>query len=226
MSSNPESSKTLAAVGALLMFLNVVPGLGIIGIILLIIGIKGLSEYYRDDGMYRDALRGLIFGIIGSIAVSVFFVLAIWGGLFSTFAFGLAGAVAGVIGIIVVVIIAFIFYLLMAMNFRRSLDALAQRSGENNFHTAGTLLWWGAILSIVVVGFFLVWIAFLIAAIAFFSMRLGPAQPYQQPKYDYIPPPPPTTSSTQGTLYCPNCGAPVQQGTLFCPNCGKQLSSP
>lgn len=220
MSSNPESSKMLAAIGALLLFLSFVPVIGIIGIILLLIGMKGLSEYYRDEGIYRYALRGVIFGIIGIIAVSAFSLLGFFGGLFSTPFLGPLAIIGGIITFIVILLIAFVFYLLMAMNFRRAFDEIAARSGEHMFRTAGTLLFWGAVLTIIFVGLIIVWIAWLILAIAFFSMRLTPAQPYGQQPY---PPPPTAPPTAQATRYCPNCGAPVDAAATFCPHCGKQL---
>jgi uncharacterized membrane protein len=222
LSSNVESSKTLAALGALLLFLSFIPVIGIIGIILLIIGMKGLSEYYRDESIYQNAFRGLVFGIIGIIAVSAITLLFLLGGLFVAPVIGPFAVFGGAIVGIALLIIAFAFLLLMAMNFRRAFDTLAERSGEHGFRTAGTLLFWGAVLTIIVIGLFLVWIACLILAIAFFSMRLTPTQPYSQQPYGYTPPsstPPPTA---QATRYCPYCGAPVDQSALFCPNCGRQ----
>jgi hypothetical protein len=108
----------------------------------------------------------------------------------------------------------------MAINFRRCLNALADRSGENLFITAGTLLFFGAILTIIFVGIILIFIAWLIATIAFFSIRTT-----QQPPYTYGAPPPATTQPPvmQGTRYCPNCGSPVDATATFCPHCGKQL---
>lgn len=120
-------------------------------------------------------------------------------------------------------IVAFIFYILMAKNFRQAFNTLAQRSGENMFRTAGTLLWWGAILTIIFVGLILVWIAWLILAIAFFSMKLAPTQAYTPP---YQAPPPPPSGTAAATRHCPNCGAPVDANAAFCPNCGKPLSPP
>ncbi|MCL5878021.1 MAG: DUF996 domain-containing protein [Candidatus Bathyarchaeota archaeon] len=216
--SNVDSSKTIAAIGALLLFLSFIPALGIIGIILLLIGMKGLSDYYRDESIYKSALKGLIFGIIGIIAVSAFSMLSFLGGLITTPVLGPLAIIGGIIGIIVLLVVAFIFYLLMAMNFRKAFNVLAERSGENNFRTAGTLLFWGAILTIIVVGLLLIWIAWIIAALAFFSMKLAPTQPQQQ--YGYAPPPP---NSSTASRYCPSCGAPVDQTSTFCPHCGKQL---
>jgi uncharacterized membrane protein len=216
--SNVDSSKTMAAIGALLVFLSFIPVLGIVGIILLLIGIKGLSEYYRDESIYRSALKGVIFGIIGILAVSAFSFLTLLGGLITTPVLGFVGIIGAIVGIIVVLIVAFVFYFLMAMNFRKAFNALAERSGEGNFRTAGTLLFWGAILTLIFVGLLLIWIAWIIAALTFFSMRLTTAPPQQQ--YGYTSPPP---TSTTVSRYCPNCGAPIDQIAAFCPHCGKQL---
>jgi hypothetical protein len=115
-------------------------------------------------------------------------------------------------------VVAFIFYLLAAMYFKRAFSSLAQKSGEHMFETAGLLLWIGAILTIIFVGLFLILVAWILLAIAFFSMK-APSQ-----QYAYTPPPSAATPApTQATRYCPNCGAPVEPNTTFCPHCGKQL---
>lgn len=216
MSTNADSSKTMAAIGALLLFLSFVPVIGIIGIILLFIGLKGLSDYYKDPSIYGHTFKGLIFGIIGIIAVSVFSLA------FSFSWFTIApttGGILAVIGalalVIATLVIAFVFYLLMAMNLRQAFNTLAERSGENMFRTAGTLLWIGAILTIIAVGLILVWFAWLILALAFFSMKLAPTQPYNQP---YQAPPPTSTGTAPAGRYCPNCGSPVDATATFCPH--------
>ena len=198
--------------------------MGIIGIILLFIGLKGLSDYYKDPSIVGHAFKGLIFGIIGSIAataVTLTFFLAFSQSLQLQAEF--LAAIGAIALTIVILVVAFVFYLLMAMNFRRAFNTLAERSGENGFRTAGTLLWVGAILTIVLVGLLLVWIAFLILAIAFFSMKLAPTQPYSQP---YQGPPPQATAPTTAGRYCPNCGAPIDASATFCPRCGTQLPPP
>ena len=62
-----ETSKLLAAIGSLLLFLSFIPYIGIVGLILLFIGIKGLAEHYRDDSIYQNTIKGLIFGFIAII---------------------------------------------------------------------------------------------------------------------------------------------------------------
>jgi uncharacterized membrane protein len=220
--SNFESNKNLAGIGSLLLIFPIVD---IVGIILLYIGMKGLSDHYKEPSIYQEALWGLIYGIIASVALGAGVILA---GTVGFFTFGV-GAVLTVFAAIVVV---FIFYILAAMHFRKAFSTLALKSGENNFNTAGTLLWWGAILTIIFVGLILIFIAWIFATIAFFSMKLQPQQPYASPQPGYTPPTAtsvaqptqaPVTQPTQATRYCPNCGAPVAPNTAFCPHCGKQL---
>jgi uncharacterized membrane protein len=214
LSSNFESSKTLAAIGAILMFLGFIPVVGIVGIILVLIGMKGLAEHYSDESIYRNTLTGVIFGIVALIALSV--------GVFSIgaiFSLGVAGIIGGILGLLLLLAIVFIFILLMAINFRKAFYALADRSGEQLFHTAGTLLFIGAALTIVFfIGLILVFIAWIIATIGFFSLRET-----QQPNTS-SPPPQPAPSSTQAARFCPYCGAPIDQNATFCSHCGKQLT--
>jgi uncharacterized membrane protein len=209
--SNLESNKNLAGIGSILL---IFPFVSIIGIILVFVGMKGLSENYKEPEIYHHALMGLLFGIIGAVAFAAGIILA---AVIGVFTFGL-GALAIGFGALVVV---FVFYLLMAINLKQAFSLLAQKSGEQSFNTAGTLLLWGAILTIIIVGFFLLFIAWIFATIAFFSIKASGQAP--QP-YSYIPPPtPPVMQSTHATRYCPNCGAPVGPTAAFCPNCGGPL---
>ena len=215
--SSLESSKNLAGIGAILLFLSFIPVVGIIGIILLFIGMKGLADYYKEPGIVQNALWGLVFGIIALIAIGVGLVSLIFGGIFSSVTFGFAGFGLALLGLIVTLVIVFIFYVLAAMYFKKAFSLLAQKTGEHSFETAGTLLWIGAILTIVFgIGLILIFIAWIFATIGFFA---APSRPntYTQPVAPTSPPP------MQTTRYCPNCGAPVQPNTTFCPNCGKQL---
>jgi uncharacterized membrane protein len=224
--STLESSKTLAGLGSLLLILSVVPYagvvLGIVGAILLLVGIKGLASYYQNNQIYEDALMGVIFLIIGVIAVAIA-EDALAAGFVS-----IIGFVFGILAFFAGVVIAFLFYLVAAMRLRKSFDLLAQKSGESNFNTAGTLLWWGAMLTIIVVGLILIFLAWIFATIAFFSMRPSQqpsqTQPYVAPSFSQPVTEPTQAQYTQTQRYCPNCGAPVSADAAFCAHCGKQLS--
>jgi uncharacterized membrane protein len=224
--SNVESSKTLAGLGSILLILTPVPYagvvLGIIGAVLLLIGIKGLASHYQDNGIYENAVMGVVFLIIAVIAFAVA-IAALAIGFATIIGFGL-----GILAFLAGLVIAFVFYLVAAMRLRRTFDTLAQKSGEQSFTTAGTLLWWGAILTIVFVGFILIFLAWIFATVGFFSMKAQPQQPYSSQPYTSPPPyvPPvasPTGPPTMMARYCPNCGAPVAPDATFCSHCGKQL---
>jgi uncharacterized membrane protein len=185
-----ESGKTLGGIGALLMLIgSFVPFVSIIGIILLLVGLKHLADYYNDNGIYQNALYGLIFGIIGIVALAVVVLSLIFGitligptvDPFATAGLGLA--FLG--GIIIALIVGFIFYLFTAIFFKRSFDILSQKSGEGMFGTAGLLLLIGAILTIIIVGLLIMLIAWLLLTIAFFSIKTPTTQPSSTP-----PPPP------------------------------------
>ncbi len=213
MSNNAESSKNLAGIGSILL---IFPFLSIIGIILVFIGMKGLSEYYKEPSIYQNALWGLIFGIIAGVAVAVAFPLVFIGGLFG----GALGLGVGLLSLFGVLVVVFVFYVIAAMYLRRAFSTLAQKTGEHAFESAGNLLWIGALLTIIFgIGLILIFIAWIFATIGFFSMRPSPQPTVYTPSSTTAAPPP----TTQATRYCPNCGAPVQPNVTFCPNCGKQL---
>jgi uncharacterized membrane protein len=79
-----ETSKILGGVGALLMFLGVLPYINyfgivmIIGLILVMIALYQLGSYYKEGRIFNNALYGVIAGIVGgviSIAVIIITVL-------------------------------------------------------------------------------------------------------------------------------------------------------
>ena len=201
MYSNLEHSKTLAGVGAILVLLSLVPYagwiLGIIGVVLLLQGMKELSNFYQNQEIYKNSLTGVKYYIVAFVAAGVAIAAILIDVGFATgFAFksgfvptvgfgvGLAASFAGLI-------VAFVFYILAASHLRRSFNILAAKSGEAAFMTAGELLWWGAVLSIILVGFVLIFIAWIFVTIGFFSMKPQPYNPLQTA---------PATFSPQGNI--------------------------
>jgi len=193
MNVNFEYAKTLAGEGSILLLLSLIPYagwiLGIIGVVLLMRGLKELSYYYQDEKIYQDSLTGVKFYIIAIIAAAAA-IAAITLGIGSAtgftfkspfvlteaFGIGLAVFLGGIV-------IAFIFYILATTNLRKTFNTLAQKSGEASFTTAANLLWWGAVFTIIVVGLLLILVGWIFATIGFFTMK---SKQYQQ----YTPPPP------------------------------------
>lgn len=197
-----ESSKTLAGEGAILLLLGLIPTigwvLGIVGIVLLVKAMKELSNYYQDEGIYKNTWTGLKYYIVALIAIGVASAI----GVISFASVGLlasgaefavtAGFIIGLLTIFAGLVVAFIFYVLAASHLRKVFDNLAAKSGEASFTTAGTLLWWGSVLTIIGVGLVLILVAWIFATIGFFSMKPRQYQQYS-PQYGYVPPPPQST---------------------------------
>jgi uncharacterized membrane protein len=227
-SRNFETNKILGGVGALLTAIgSFVPFAGpvgivsIIGIILLLISMKGLSENFREPNIWRNAINGFIFGIIGiGIAIVIFAIF-----LFSMFSsarfFWVPGVVFSFVGLIIGLVIVFAFFLLEAIFYKRAFDLLGTRSGERMFHTGGLLLLIGAVLTIVVIGFVLLFVAWLLIAIAFFSMR---AQIQQTSRYATQPPSSAPSTFSGQVQYCQYCGAENKMDATFCTHCGRRLT--
>jgi uncharacterized membrane protein len=184
-----ESGKNLAGIGSIFLVIPV-PFLSIMGIIMVLIGMKNLSAAYNDESIWKNTLYAVIFGIIGIIASGLTLVSLFFGGIFSfaTIGVGDASGVFGFLaGLVIFLVVAFIFYLLEAIFIRRAFDSLANKSGVGLFRTGGLLLLIGAILTIVIVGLFLIFIAWILILVAFFQIPTNSTSQQSQ-----IPPPPPT----------------------------------
>ncbi len=196
-----ESSRILGGVGALLMaigpFLGAYTGvLGLIGLILLLIALKGLSNHYNESGIFNNALYGIIIAIIGGVVfVAVIAVAAV--GLLTDLGIEVANwgdptafqninwesvvtldilwpYIAAIVGGLIVL---FVFGVVTAIFLRKSFTTLSEKTGVNMFGTVGLLTLIGAVLTIIVVGFVLLWIALILLIVAFFSIKTQPAQP-------------------------------------------------
>ncbi len=80
----------------------------------------------------------------------------------------LAPYFAAMIGALVIL---FALTVLAAYFIRKSLRTLAQRTGIAMFATSGLILLIGAILTIILIGLILLWVAMILLAIAFFRLR-------------------------------------------------------
>jgi len=198
MNVNFEYSKTLAIEGSILLLLSLIPYvgwvLGIVGVVLLLRSMKEFSNYYQDEQIYKDAFTGVKYYIVAIVAAAVS-IAAITLGVWSATGFAAdfvltAGFGIGLVAFFAGLVVAFVFYVLAASHLKRTFNNLAQKSGEASFNTAGTLLWIGSILTIILVGLILIFIAWIFTTIGFFTMKSRQYQQYiPQPNgYGYIEP--------------------------------------
>jgi uncharacterized membrane protein len=206
-----ESNKTLGGVGAILL---AIPFLNLIGIILVLIAMKGMTDYYKDEGIFRNALYGFIFGFVGVVALIAVILMLVLG--FATISSGFtpSPATASFVGVslfLIAFVVLYVFSLIGAIFYKKSLDTLSNKSGERMFGTAGLILLIGA--AIPLIGEILKFVAWILAAVGFFNIRAS----------TQLLTPTPAISASEEIRFCKHCGAPLSSDAAFCPKCGNKI---
>jgi uncharacterized membrane protein len=210
-----ESSKTLSCSGAVVLFVGslafvfqplITFGAGFLGALLLLLGLRGLANYYKEKSIFNNGLYGFITLIVGAVVsfAGVFYVffytstvndlVAVlypgFNGDWSTFSNLTANTsityadVAPFIGTVVAVLVVIWVFAIVASFFTwRSLKVASSKSSVGLLSTAGLVLLIGAFIPIF--GLLLMLIAVLLMAIAFFQIKPQPEQPVS----DMVPPP-------------------------------------
>ncbi len=191
-----QQAKTLGGVGSILGILSVVPFAGpvlaIVGFILVLIAVKYISVVVGNKSIFNNMIISVILAIVGVIvgfatvvaAIASFVGMGFLGGGFSG-SFNPSTMPMGDIftlgaTIVVGLIVVWIFFLVSAVFIRRSYNAIAERLGVGMFHTAALLYLIGAALVIVLgLGFIILFVAEILAIVAFFSIPDQPPQPMQ-----------------------------------------------
>jgi len=197
-----SDAKMLGGIGSIL---QIIPFLGILGYILTLIAVKFVSDEVQDSSIFTNMLYAVIAGIAG-FALGAFVVF--FGALSSVYTAGV-GAIGGAIGFLAVVWVALIISSLFV---RRAFDGMANKLGVGTFRTAGLLYFVGALLTIVLIGFVLLFVAFILQVVAFFSINDSSPMAQVQPQ---VP-----TTAQPGLKYCASCGTQMASSAAFCPKCG------
>jgi len=193
-----ESSKYLSAVGALLIVIGAVAGfvisfsgiLSLVGILLVLIGVKGLANFYKEQGIFNNTLYSMItivvgcvvsIGVIAASAVAALADLGInwaniedWANIgtdvanvLTDFDLSVIGALVG--ALLIGLVILWVAFIISMYFLRKSMNQLSEKSGVGLFGTAGLLVLIGAVIP--VIGLLLIWIGFILATAAFFQMK-------------------------------------------------------
>jgi uncharacterized membrane protein len=195
-----ETSRIIGFVGALLMFIGILPYINffgiieVVGLILVMIALYNLGSYYKDGNIFNNALYGLITIIVGAvISVSVVVVTVLtsltdflqtifpdWNGDWAALSgltpdptnISLDSIAPFIIGIFTVLLILWVFAIITAFFIKRSFGKLSEKSGIGLFSTAGLLILIGAVLIVIFgIGLILIWISVLLLAIAFYQLK-------------------------------------------------------
>lgn len=184
--------KILGGIGSILMLLSIVHfTFAIVGLILLLIAVKFVSDITGDQDIFKNMLYAVIIGIVGIVAALFIFLILFSVAAVSTISvFGVApsfnpseiggGATNSILGLIGGFLggtaVLWIAFLVSAIFARRSYNGLASRLGIKIFGTAGLLYLIGAALVIVLVGFIFIFVTVILTIIGFFSIHEQPQQ--------------------------------------------------
>ena len=217
--------KTFGGVGALLSLIGTFipyagPILSLLGLILVFIAVKKVSDLTKDDDIFKNYLYNFIMSIIAIVAIFVIVLIGFGavGGFswiaslqdinitdFSTFwdYFG------GIIGYaIMALFVGWVLAVIGSIFLRRSYIGIAKHTNVNLFKTTGTVYLIGAVTMIVLVGFLLIFIARIMEIIAYFSL------PDELPgKFDM----------KKTGRKCPHCDKDIPEDAVVCPYCGKNF---
>jgi len=205
-----SQAKVLGGVGAILVF---IPFVSLVGYILIIVAVRDISNYLQDRSIFRNIVISAAAGIVGALAGALVVVVGVLGA-------GITFGISGVAGVGAGLLIAWISLIVSAVFLRRAYGTIAARLGVGTFRTAATLYLVGAALTIVLIGFILLFIAEIMLAVAYFSM---PDQlPTQGTGGSSSPAIPPPSMRPQGDAakFCTSCGTKISPSATFCYHCG------
>lgn len=187
---NLSEAKVYGGIGAILMLIGSFipyggPVISIIGLVLIFIAVKAISEITKDENIFSNYLMHFIFTILAIVAIIVIMIIA----------FGAAGGFSWIteisqmqpeeitdlntfwdlfgdliIGAIVALFVGWILAIISALYLRKSYNRIAEHTQVSTFKTTGTVYFIGAITTIILIGFLIIFIAKIIEIVAFFSI--------------------------------------------------------
>lgn len=187
--------------------------IGAAGAIMLLIGLHGLAGYYKERGIFNNGLISFLVVVIGGILVAVVFLYVVlsnitpllqqiypgWNGDWAALQnmtpdtsalqsgnFDYSVLMPMLVGMVAVFVVVWIVAIIAGVFIRQSLNQIKEKSNVNMFGTAGIVVLIGAFLGIIVIGYIIMVIGILMAAIAFFQLR--PVSPVVEPMVSPSPP--------------------------------------
>ncbi len=185
--SKLSEAKTFGGIGALLMLIGgfvpyAGPIISIVGLVLLFIAVKSISNLTKDEEIFSNYLMHFIINIISIVALIVIMLLAFGAAGGFTWISGLEGAEItdlesfwdnfGTIigGCILALVVSWILYIIAAIYLRRSYNKIAEHTKVDLFKTTGLIYFIGAITTIIIIGLIIIFVARIIEIIAYFSL--------------------------------------------------------
>ncbi|MCX8096107.1 MAG: DUF996 domain-containing protein [Spirochaetes bacterium] len=193
-----KTSKTLSAVGSLLIVISPIVFWksllnlsGLVGIVLFLVGIHSIASQLNKKEIFWEALKGIVTLAVGIIVISIVLiatiglsVLGLIGSLSISFTIDtedteylnvLLNSLYSIGPRILIVVIlsaiaSWILMIIYGLKMSKVSDMLNESFSNLRFKEASILFKLGGWLSIILVGFILIWVAWLLYTIDFFSL--------------------------------------------------------
>ena len=186
-----SQAKTLGGVGSILGLLGIAPSVGwvlsIVGLIMTLVAVKYISDVLADKRIFNNMIISVVLGIGGIIVLVAFVFAAITRFIGIGNLFGASPSVpptipaSDIISLIASLAIgllaAWVLIVISAVFLRMSYKSVAARLNVGLFGTAALLYLIGAALTIILIGFVLIFVAQILLVVAFFSLPETPPAP-------------------------------------------------
>ncbi len=178
-----SQTKTLGGIGALLLVLSGVPGIGILaalaGYILILFAIKNISKILEDKSIFNNMLIASIAAVTGVIAVTIMIISFFVGlenlGTESLDQYFMSSIMfdqllSMMLPVVIGLLLSWILFIISAIYLRKSYNSMGERLNVNMFSTSAKINLIGSIFSIILIGFLIIFIAQVLQIVAFFSI--------------------------------------------------------
>ena len=160
-------------IGALLLVLSGVPGIGIpaalAGYILILFAIKNISKILEDKSIFNNMLIVSITGIAGVISMAISFLILLMR-LETDVNERLVVLLSMMLPVVIGLLLFWILFIISAIYLRKSYNSMGKRLNVNMFSTSAKINLIGSIFSIILIGFLIIFIAQVLQIVAFFSI--------------------------------------------------------
>jgi uncharacterized membrane protein len=187
-----KTSRLLGIIGALFLVIGFLPTIGgilmLIGLIFVLIALKGYGDFYKDSSIFNNTIYTIVFEIIGvvvfvgvfiygafeflsSLGIENIYELSSWTQIDWQNAIDINNILPFVGAIVLGLVILFAFTVIASLYFKKAMNTLSEKTEIKLFHTTGTVFFIGAILTIIFIGFILIWVAFILLLISFYESK-------------------------------------------------------
>jgi len=198
---------------------------GVIGVILFLLSMHQLSNYYNEPKIFRNIIYGFLTSLIGGIIICVVAVVAIFVSFSSSITTittdaEIVSSFISIIGIFIAIAVgAMILVILIGVFYWKAFTKLGEKSGVDTFKTVGMLYLIGSILQCVGIGAIICWISWIFAAEGYRKLQPQPTTITNATNYTAT-----TTTTSSGKIYCSYCGIENDiSNSNYCKHCGKPL---